>query len=102
MSSFLKVATLGEVPEADRGLVVEAFGRYIAIFKVGGSFHAVDNRCLHEGASLGDGFLDGGIVTCPWHGWQYDLASGACINNPKLKLRTFPVRVEGDDILIEI
>ena len=101
MSRFIKVAVLSDVPEDGRGLVVQAFGREIAIFKVGENFLAIDNRCLHAGASLGDGFVDGAVVTCPWHGWQYDLASGVCRNNPKVKLRTFAVRVEGDDLLID-
>jgi nitrite reductase/ring-hydroxylating ferredoxin subunit len=102
MGRLLKVATRSDVPEGDRGLVVETFGRQIAIFKVGEQFHALDNRCLHEGASLGDGVLEGACITCPWHGWQYDVVSGACRSNPRLSLRVFPTRVEGNDILIEL
>lgn len=98
----LKVAQCDDVPDGQRGLVVEAGGRQIAIFKVGDQFYAVDNRCLHQGASLGDGFLEGACITCPWHGWQYDVVSGSCYNNPTLKLRTFPIRLEGEDLWVEI
>jgi nitrite reductase/ring-hydroxylating ferredoxin subunit len=100
MAKF-KLAKRDEVPDGQRGLVVEAAGRYVAIFKVGDQFHALDNRCLHQGASLGDGFLDGACITCPWHGWQFDVISGTCRNNPKLKLRTFPIHLEGEDLWIE-
>jgi len=102
MARFVKVAARNEVPDGGRGLVVETYGRQIAIFKLGDAFHAIDNRCLHEGASLGDGFLAGAAITCPWHGWQYDLASGVCHNNPRLRLRTFAVRIEGDDIFVDV
>ncbi len=47
MSRFVKLATRGDIPEGGRGLVVEALGRQIAIFKLGEEFHALDNRCLH-------------------------------------------------------
>jgi nitrite reductase/ring-hydroxylating ferredoxin subunit len=100
MAKF-KLAERNDVPDGQRGLVVEAAGRHIAIFKVGGQFHAVDNRCLHQGASLGDGFLEGACITCPWHGWRYDVVSGTCLDNPQLKLRTFPLRLEGEEIWVE-
>ena len=102
MGRLIKVAACSDVPDGDRGLVVETFGRQIAIFKIGEEFHALDNRCLHEGASLADGALEGGCITCPWHGWQYDVASGTCRHNPRLSLRVFPTRVEGDYILVEL
>lgn len=102
MGRLVKVAKCSDVPDEGRGLVVATFGRQIAIFKVGEQFHALDNRCLHEGASLADGSLEGACVTCPWHGWQYDVISGTCRHNPRLKLRIFPTRVEGDDILVEL
>ena len=101
MAKF-KLAQRNDVPDGPRGLVVEAAGREIAIFNVAGQFYALDNRCLHQAASLGDGFLEGACITCPWHGWQYDVISGNCRNNPKLKLRTFTVRLEGEDIWVEI
>jgi nitrite reductase (NADH) small subunit len=101
MAKF-KLAQRNDVPDGQRGLVVEAAGREIAIFSVEGQFYAVENRCLHQGASLGDGFLEGVCITCPWHGWQYDVVSGAYCNNPKLKLRSFALRLEGEDIWVEI
>ncbi|HUY18066.1 MAG TPA: non-heme iron oxygenase ferredoxin subunit [Candidatus Binataceae bacterium] len=100
MAKF-KLAQRDEIPDGQRGLVVEAAGRQIAIFKVRDQFYAVDNRCLHEGASLGDGFLEGECITCPWHGWQYDVVSGASRNHPTLRLRTFQLRIEGEDIWLD-
>ncbi len=102
MGRLVRVATRSDVPDGDRGLVVETFCRQIAIFRVDGQFYALDNRCLHEGASLADGVLQGDCITCPWHGWQYDVVSGKCRSDPRLTLRIFPTRLDGEDILIEI
>jgi NAD(P)H-dependent nitrite reductase small subunit len=100
MANLLRVATRDEVPEG-RGLVVLTGGRYIAVFNVAGQLFAIDNRCAHEGASLGDGFLEDTCITCPWHGWRYDVRSGVCLSDPRYRVRTFPVQVVGEDILVE-
>ena len=55
---------------------VVAEGRIFAVFNVDGTFHVLDGICPHAGGPLGKGSLDGSIVTCPWHGWQFDVASG--------------------------
>jgi nitrite reductase (NADH) small subunit len=83
-------------------VVVEAEGREVAVFNVGGSLHAVDARCLHRGGPLAEGAVRDGVVTCPWHWWRYDLRTGARLGAPWLRLRRYPVRVEGDRILVEV
>ncbi len=82
--------------------VVEAGGREIAVFNVEGTLHAVEARCLHRGGPLAEGLIKGGVVTCPWHWWRYDLRTGARLGAPWLRLRRYPVRVEGDRIVVEI
>ncbi|MGH7907534.1 MAG: Rieske (2Fe-2S) protein [Candidatus Binataceae bacterium] len=98
--SLIKVARCDEVPE-ERGLVALVKGRYIAIFRIGKLYHAIDNTCLHAGASLGDGDFTGTRIICPWHGWCYDVTTGACLTDPKRKLKTYPVRVENEEIFVE-
>ncbi len=66
----------------------------IAIFNVGGEMRAIDNECPHQGANLSDGWVRDGIVSCPWHCWEFDTASGECLTNPGAKLRSYPVRIE--------
>lgn len=84
------------------GKVVEAGGKTIAVFNCDGTFYATDNTCLHRGGPLGEGSLAGTTVTCPWHGWEYDVTSGACQTNPAVKVQQFDVKIDGDDLLVSI
>lgn len=101
MASFFKVAKTKDIPSG-QGRTVAANGREIAVFNVGGTFYAVGNTCKHRGGSLGEGELDGNVVTCPLHAWTYDVQTGECFDDPACGIDTFAVRVEGDDVLIEI
>src|SRR5256885_1237075 len=80
--------------------VVVVQGHPVALFNVEGRFYAVSNVCLHRGGPIGEGFLDDTVVTCPNHGWEYDVRTGANLANPMARLRTFEVRIEGDDVLV--
>jgi nitrite reductase/ring-hydroxylating ferredoxin subunit len=96
------VAKASEV-KAGEGRIVEAGGHQIALFNVSGKFCAIDNTCCHRGGPLGDGELDGQIVTCPWHGWQYDVTTGQCVApSPKVSVKSYPVQVEGDEVKVEV
>ena len=99
MPTLTKVATKSDIAPGT-GKVVEVGGKPIAIFNCDGIFYAVDNTCVHRGGPLGEGSLVGSTVTCPWHGWEYDVSSGACQTNPAVKVQKFDVKVEGDDVLI--
>jgi nitrite reductase/ring-hydroxylating ferredoxin subunit len=101
VGKFVKVARREDIPEGT-GITVEAEGTPIALFNAGGRFFAIHNTCLHRGGPLGEGELDGTIVTCPWHGWQYDVTSGTNLDDPGRKVSCFPVKIESDDILIEV
>jgi 3-phenylpropionate/trans-cinnamate dioxygenase ferredoxin component len=101
VASFLKVATRAEIPEGT-GKVVEAGGRQIALFNAEGKFYAIENTCKHRGGPLGEGELYGTEVTCPWHGWSYDITTGANLDDPNIKVGCFAVKVEGDDVLVEV
>ncbi len=82
--------------------VVQVDGKAIALYNVDGKFYATDNTCLHRGGPLGEGDLDGKIVTCPWHGWQYDVTTGTTAMNPSIKVQSFPVSVEGSGVFVEL
>ncbi|MGI8491893.1 MAG: Rieske (2Fe-2S) protein [Acidimicrobiales bacterium] len=92
-----------EIPN-DRGWPVTAEGRPIAVFNSGGRLFAVDNVCRHVGSPLDDGFVERGCVTCPWHGWRYDLSTGEHLTlfGRQPGLRTYPVRVEGDEVFVGV
>lgn len=76
-------------------------GKEIAVYNVDGQLCATDDTCVHKGGSLGSGQLEGTIVTCPLHGWQYDVTSGQCQTNPQAKIETYKVQVEGDQVALE-
>jgi nitrite reductase/ring-hydroxylating ferredoxin subunit len=97
----VKVASVGDV-EAGQGRVVEADGKTLALFNVDGVFYAMDNACAHRGGPLGEGDLDGTIVTCPWHAWRWDVRSGENANNPALRVACFPVSVENGAVFVEL
>ncbi len=97
--AFVPVAAASEIPPGGSKVVVVA-GHLVAVFNVGGTFHAVSNVCLHRGGPVGEGALEGAVVTCPMHGWRYDVRTGENLANPAARLRTFPVRVEGGRVLV--
>jgi nitrite reductase/ring-hydroxylating ferredoxin subunit len=77
-------------------------GQRIVVYDVEGQLFATAERCAHQGGPLGDGLLEGCIVTCPWHGWQFDVRTGVAVFDPTSRVATYPVHVEGDDIWIEV
>ena len=80
---------------------VEAGGRTLALVKTGGCFHAMDDRCPHAGGPLGEGFVENGTVRCPWHERHFDPKTGACVDYPATRpVATFPVRVDGEDVIV--
>lgn len=99
MPDLVRVAKVADVPPGSSKVVV-VLGHPVALFNVGGSFHAVSNVCLHRGGPIGEGTLEGPIVTCPLHGWEYDVRTGKNVANPMARLRTYAVQVEGDDVLV--
>jgi nitrite reductase/ring-hydroxylating ferredoxin subunit len=101
MGTRAKAAETGDLKPGECK-VVEVEGKTLALFNADGTFYALDNTCLHRGGPLGEGELDGKIVTCPWHGWRYDVTSGANANNPSVKVACFPVNVEGTSVFVEV
>ena len=99
MGEFVEVAKVEDIPPGRAQIVVVA-GHPVALFNDGGTFHALENTCLHRGGPIGEGVLEDGIVTCPWHGWQYHAGTGENTVNPAARLRTYRVRVDGDAVLV--
>lgn len=99
MAEFVPVASTSEVPSG-RSKVVVAAGQIIALFNVDGRFYALSGTCLHRGGPVGEGELDGPVVTCPWHGWQYDVRTGQNVLNPMARLTSYPVKVEAGTVFV--
>jgi nitrite reductase (NADH) small subunit len=100
--AFLRAASASKIAP---GTIheIEVGGKTIALANVAGKFHAIDNACLHQGGPLGEGELEGAVVTCPWHGWQFDLTSGKIVQDPSVPgVACYQVEVQGDDILVNV
>jgi len=100
MADFVKVATLSDLPPGT-AKAVEVGENSFALYNVGGTVYATTNTCPHRGGPLGEGELNESVITCPWHGFQYDVTTGKCQTNPALSLGCHPVRVEGQDVLVQ-
>jgi nitrite reductase (NADH) small subunit len=101
MAEFVQVASTSDLPPGT-AKAVQVNGKVLALFNVGGTIYATDNACLHQGGPLGEGMLDGEIVTCPWHMWEYNVRTGEMVGASSIKLATYPVRVEGADIKVAV
>ncbi len=96
---FTRVADVDEIREG-RGHGVFVDGLRVAVFRRGGEFFAVADRCPHMGASLSEGRFARGVVQCHWHGWRFDVRTGRCEQKAWARLALYEVRVEGRDVLL--
>ncbi len=101
MANFVKVASVNEI-QAGQGKAVTVGDREVGLFQCDGKICAVDNVCPHAGGPLSDGDIQGSVVTCPWHGWRFDVCTGVSPMNPAAKITTYEVKVEGNDVLISV
>jgi len=102
MGKFVKVATTDEMANQPTKCI-EVQGEKVALFTSDDAFYALRDSCTHRGGPLSDGEVEGTEVTCPWHGTKFDLRSGAVLGPPApAGIRSYPVRVTGPDIEIEI
>ena len=101
MAEFVKVAAAGDIP-TDTGKCVDVGGKQVAVFNVNGSFHAIDNACLHQSGPLSDGDLTGHVVTCPWHAWTFDVSTGKLTTGTGAGVSRYECKREGDDILVAV
>ncbi len=101
MPRFVTVARVDDVPPGSVA-TVRADDEEIALAHVDGRFYATQAACIHLQGPLGQGWLDGPVLTCPWHGWQYDVRTGENEFDRAIRLRTYDVRVEDGDVRIAL
>jgi 3-phenylpropionate/trans-cinnamate dioxygenase ferredoxin component len=102
MSSFVKVATRGELPPGGKKLA-EVDGRPIAVFNVAGSFYAIDDVCTHDGGPLAEGELRGSEIMCPRHGARFDVRTGAALCMPAIEpVAAHSIEVRGEDVYVAV
>ncbi len=96
----VRVGSAAEFAAAGRK-IVEVEGVSIGVFHVDGQWYALQNSCLHRGGPVCNGPLADGVLTCPWHGYQYSLRSGELLIDPSVKLPRYPVEVDGEVVRLE-
>ena len=101
MANYVKVASVSQVAPGS-GIVTSVNDKEVAVFNVDGTFYAIDNVCKHRGGPLGEGELDSDTVTCPWHGWQYNVKTGVCLTKEGITMDRYDVRVVNEDIEIAV
>ena len=101
MSEFVEVATTAELP-VGRVKAVTVEGRTLALYHTQSGFFATDNTCPHRGGPLAEGDLIGDEITCPWHLWGFDVATGLCAGNREISVVTHEVRVENDRVMVKL
>jgi len=83
-----------------RGVMVH--GRRVLVLRTEDGVHAYEDRCAHLGLPLSLGKLEGGVITCPAHHYQYDACSGCGVNPERVRLRPYPVRVSEGEIAVDV
>ena len=101
MSEPVRIASTSDVPVGE-GREFTVGDCVIALFNVDGEFHALDGICPHSGGPLANGPLRGCVITCPWHGWQFDVTTGVHCLAPRITQPTIPIELRGDDIYVTI
>jgi len=99
MSERVRAASVNDLSE-ETGLELALKGKIIALYKVDDEVLAMDGICPHAGGPLGKGTVTNGIVTCPWHGWQFDLTTGQHCLTPQICQTQYAVEVDGEEIFV--
>jgi nitrite reductase (NADH) small subunit/3-phenylpropionate/trans-cinnamate dioxygenase ferredoxin subunit len=98
---FVKVATTDQV-KPGRGFGTKLDKVFIGIYCIDGEYYAIDDVCPHMGGSLHHGFMNDCVVSCPLHMWEFDVKTGESVWPGSLNIPAYPVKIEGDDILVDI
>lgn len=101
IDGYIEICALSDIPQREP-LTIEIDGNPIAIGRVGDSFHALEDRCPHQGSSYEGGDIEDDILTCPLHGWRTNLVTGQSLDVPSIQLKTYPVRVSGGKLYLKL
>lgn len=102
MAEWVRVGRLADIA-AGQVTVVQAGKKRLALARIDGELHAIDDVCTHDGGPLGEGALDGYNVECPRHGARFDVRTGRATRMPAVyPVKTYPVRVDGEEIQVSV
>jgi nitrite reductase (NADH) small subunit len=99
--AFVRLADVGQIA-AGSVQEVQIAGKTIAVANLEGKFYAISGSCLHRGGPLGQGTLNGKEVTCPWHGWSFDVTNGKLSHSSRTGVACYPIEVRGEELFVDL
>jgi nitrite reductase (NADH) small subunit len=100
MAEWVRLCSVAEAPAEGAVIEAEANGVGVCLARLQGKLSALDNLCPHRAGPLGQGWIEGNAVVCPWHSWAFHLETGEAEFPVGERVAAFPIRVEGDDVLV--
>jgi nitrite reductase (NADH) small subunit len=99
---FTKLASTADLPSTNEAKEFPCGNKTICIANIDGAYSAMDNVCPHRGGPLGQGMIEHGKVVCPWHAWAWDPKTGATELDSSMRVRIYSVKVENEDVMVEV
>lgn len=102
MARWVRVCALAEAPKQGEVAEADAGGTMVCLANVEGELSAIDNLCPHRQGPLGQGWLEGNAVVCPWHSWTFNVETGHAEYPVAESVKVYPLRVEGDEVQVDL
>ena len=102
MGRWVRVCGVAEAPGEGQVMEAEAAGKSVCLARIGGELSALDNVCPHRDGPLGQGWVEGNAVVCPWHSWAFDVGTGVAEYPENERVAVFRVKEEAGEVLVEI
>ena len=99
---LVRLCSKSELPAEGQAAEFPANDRVVCIANVDGEISAIDNVCLHRGGPLGQGVVEGSKIVCPWHGWTFDLGTGAASHDSSARVRVYSVKIDGENVMVDL
>lgn len=102
LAEWKQLCTAAEAPGSDEVKEIELDGRMLCLANVGGTLHALDNWCPHRQGPLGQGWVEGQTIVCPWHAWAFDCRTGVVEEPERAEVKVFPVLTQDGLIQVDV
>ena len=100
--ALVRLCFKSELPPEGQATEITVGERVICVANAHGEICAMDNVCLHRGGPLGQGLIEGNKIVCPWHGWMFDLHTGAAVHDSHARVPVYPIKIQGDEVMVDL
>lgn len=102
MAEWVRLCAVEEAPKSGEVIEVDGNGTQVCLANIEGDLRALDNLCPHRQGPLGQGWVEGQAVVCPWHAWAFDTCTGVCEEPERAQVRVFPIRNENGEVFADL